>query len=162
MGGGAGYDAGIAAAQDIFITLDNINRIVPQDTVTTACYLYDLDGSAVAGDMFGSTIMSYAGVTNVFDSVEGGEYDFESLRIANPNVIFCAPGIKEQIESDSRFDEFQAVQQDKVFELDTSLMERQGRTVIELPMKSAPMPSQNCWRRTPQRRATPLLRLKTR
>lgn len=130
-GGGAGYDAGIAAAQDIFITLDNINRIVPQDTVTTACYLYDLDGSAVTGDMFGSTIMSYAGVTNVFDSVEGGEYDFESLRIANPNVIFCAPGIKEQIESDSRFDEFQAVQQGKVFELDTSLMERQGRTVIE-------------------------------
>ena len=130
-GDGAGYDAGIAAAQDIFITLDNINRIVPQDKITTACYLYDLESSAVTGDMFGSTILSYAGVTNVFDSLSGGVYDFETLEIANPNLIFCAPGLKEQIESDSRFADFQAVQQDKVVEMDPSLMSWQGRTVVE-------------------------------
>lgn len=130
-GDGAGYDAGIAAAQDIFITLDNINRIVPQDRITTACYLYDLESSAVTGDMFGSTILSYAGVTNVFDSLSGGVYDFETLEIANPNLIFCAPGLKEQIESDSRFADFQAVQQDKVVEMDPSLMSWQGRTVVE-------------------------------
>lgn len=130
-GSGAGYDAGIAAAQDIFLSLDNINRIVPNDRVTTACYLYDLDGSAVTGDMFGSTIMSYAGVTNVFESLEGGTYDFQSLEIANPNVIFCAPGLKEQIESDSRFADFQAVQQGNVVEMDESLMEWQGRTIVE-------------------------------
>lgn len=131
LGGEAGYDEGIATAQDIFITLDNINRIVPKDTITTACYLYDLDGSAVTGDMFGSTIMSYAGVTNVFESLEGGTYDFQSLEIANPNVIFCAPGLKEQIESDSRFADFQAVQQGNVVEMDESLMEWQGRTIVE-------------------------------
>lgn len=130
-GDGAGYDAGIAAAQDIFITLDNINRIVPQDQVTTACYLYDLDGSGVTGDMFGSTIMSYAGVTNAFGSLTGGTYDFDTLKLANPNLIFCAPGLKEQIESDSRFADFQAVQQGKVVEMDPSLMEWQGRTVVE-------------------------------
>ena len=130
-GGEAGYDAGIAAAQDIFITLDNINRIVPKDTVTTACYLYDLEGSAVTGDMFASTVMSYAGVTNVFESQSGGTYDFDTLRISNPNVIFCAPGLKEEILDDSRFSDFQAVQQNKVFELDTSLMEWQGRTIID-------------------------------
>ncbi len=130
-GDGAGYDAGIEAAQDIFITLDNINRIVPKDTVTTACYLYDLESSAVTGDMFGSTIMSYAGVTNVFESLEGGTYDFQSLEIANPNVIFCAPGLKEQIENDSRFDSFQAVEQGKVVEMDETLMAWQGRTIIE-------------------------------
>lgn len=131
LGGEAGYDEGIATAQDIFITLDNINRIVPKDTITTACYLYDLDGSAVTGDMFGSTIMSYAGVTNVFDSSTGGTYDFDTLRIANPNVIFCAPGLKSEIENDGRFADFQAVKQDKVVEMDTSLMEWQGRTIVE-------------------------------
>ena len=131
MGGGSGYDEGISTAQDIFITLDNINRIVPKDTVTTACYLYDLDSKAVTGDMFGSTIMSYAGVTNVFDSSTGGTYDFDTLRIANPNVIFCAPGLKSEIENDSRFADFQAVKQDKVVEMDTSLMEWQGRTIVE-------------------------------
>lgn len=131
MGGGSGYQEGIDTAQDIFITLDTINRIVPSDRVTTGCYLYDLESSAVTGDMFASTIMSYAGVTNVFDSEEGGTYDFDSLRISNPNVIFCAPGLKEEIENDSRFDDFQAVKDGKVVELDTSLMEWQGRTVIE-------------------------------
>ena len=71
--------------------------LCPRIPSPLACYLYDLDGSAVTGDMFGSTIMSYAGVTNVFESLEGGTYDFQSLEIANPNVIFCAPGLKEQI-----------------------------------------------------------------
>ncbi len=130
-GGGAGHDEGIRVAQDIFLTLDAINRIVPSDRVTTACYLYDLDSSAVTGDMFGSTIMTYSGVTNVFKSLQGGMYDFDTLRISNPNAIFCPPGLKEQILGDSRFQDSQAVKDNKVFEMDPSLMAWQGRTVIE-------------------------------
>ncbi len=129
-GGGPGYDAGIETAQSVFTTLDDINRIVPKEKVTTACYLYDLESSAVTGDMLGSTIMSYAGVTNVFKSLEGGVYEFENLRISNPDVIFCAPGLKSQIESDSRFQSFHAVQDDRVFEMEPSYMEWQGRTVV--------------------------------
>ncbi len=129
-GGGPGYDAGIETAQGVFTTLDDINRIVPKEKVTTACYLYDLESSAVTGDMMGSTIMSYAGVTNVFKSLEGGTYEFETLRISNPDVIFCVPGLKSQIESDSRFQSFHAVQNDRVFEMEPSLMEWQGRTVV--------------------------------
>ena len=131
LGGEAGYDEGIATAQDIFITLDNINRIVPKDTITTACYLYDLEGQAVTGDMLGSTIMTYSGVTNIFDSLEGGTYDFESLRISDPNLIFCVPGLAEEIKSDSRFQDLQAVRNGQVIELDPTLMEWQGRTVVE-------------------------------
>lgn len=130
-GGGPGHEEGVRVAQDVFLTLDAINRIVPSDRVTTACYLYDLDSSAVTGDMFGSTIMTYSGVTNVFKSLEGGSYDFETLRISNPNAIFCPPGLAEQILSDSRFADSQAVKDKKVFEMDPSLMEWQGRTVIE-------------------------------
>ena len=130
-GDGAGYDAGVDVAQDIFLSLDNINRIVPQDRVTTACYLYDLEDQAVTGDMFGSTIMSYSGVTNIFESLEGGTYDFQSLRVSDPNVIFCTPGLAEEIRSDSRFADFQAVRNDKIVEMDPSYMEWQGRTVVE-------------------------------
>ncbi len=130
FGGGSGYDKGIETAQSVFTTLDDINRIVPKDKVTTACYLYDLDGSAVTGDMFGSTIMSYAGVTNVFQSLTGGTYEFETLRVSNPSAIFCVPGLAEEIKSDSRFQEFQAVQNGSVFEMDPSYMEWQGRTAI--------------------------------
>lgn len=130
-GGGPGYDEGIKTAQDIFLVLDTINRIVPSDRVTTACYLYDLESSAVTGDMFGSTIMTYSGVTNVFKSLQGGTYDFETLRISNPNAIFCPPGMAEQIKGDSRFADSQAVRDNRVFEMDPSLMSWQGRTVIE-------------------------------
>lgn len=129
-GGGSGYDAGIRTAQDVFTTLDDINRIVPKEKVMTVCYLYDLDGRTITGDMFGSTIMSYAGATNVFKSLTNGSYDFETLRVSNPDVIFCVPGLKSQIERDSRFTEFQAVRNGRVFELEESLMLWQGRTVI--------------------------------
>ncbi len=129
-GGGAGEEAGVQGAQSIFTTLDDINRIVPKEKVATACYLYDLNGSAVTGDMFGSVIMSYAGVTNVFKSLSGGSYDFESLRISNPDTIFCVPGLAEQIRQDQRFENFQAVQNNKIFELEPSLMEWQGRTIV--------------------------------
>lgn len=130
FGGGPGYDKGIQTAQDIFTTLDDINRIVPKDKVVTACYLYDMDGSAVTGDMFGSTVMSYAGVTNVFKSLEGGVYEFSALEVSNPDVIFCVPGLKDQILSSGNFADFQAVQEGRVFEMDQSLMEWQGRTVV--------------------------------
>ena len=129
-GGGAGYDAGIVRAQEIFTVLDDISRIVPKETVTTACYLYDLDGTAVTGDMFASTLMSCAGVTNAFSSDKGGTYQFQSLRISNPNVIFCVPGLKEQMKANADFSKLRAVKENKVFELDPSLMEWQGRTIF--------------------------------
>ena len=81
--------------------------------------------------MLGSTIMTYSGVTNIFDSLEGGTYDFESLRISDPNLIFCVPGLAQEIKSDSRFQDLQAVRNGQVIELDPTLMEWQGRTVVE-------------------------------
>lgn len=128
-GGGDGTLEGVSVAQDIFTTLDNVNRVVPKDKITTACYLYDLTDKAVTGDMLGSTIMSYAGVTNVFQSLKGGVYDFESLRISNPTNIFCLPGLADEIRADERFAEFQAVQNDRIYELEPRYMEWQGRTV---------------------------------
>lgn len=129
-GGEAGYDQGIATAQDVFLTLDNITRLVPNDRITIGCYLYDLEGSGVTGDMFATTIMTYSGVTNALKSLSGGSYSFDDLKVSDPDVIFCRPGLKEEIEGDSRFEDFQAVQEDKVVELDPSLMEWQGRTVV--------------------------------
>lgn len=134
-GDGVGYDGGISAAQNIFITLDDIKRIVPSDKVTTACYLYDLEGSGVTGDMFASTVMTYSGVTNIFQSLTGGQYDQEALRMQNPDLIFCRPGLKEELEGDSRFAGLQAVQAGKIVELDPVLMERQGRTVVEAALE---------------------------
>lgn len=130
-GGGPGYDQGITCAQGVFRTLDDINRLIPQkDTVTTGCYLYDLEGSAVTGDMLGTTIMTYSGVTNIFSSLSGGQYGEDDLRVSNPTVIFCRPGLKEELRGDSRYNNLQAVREGNVIELEPSVMEWQGRTVV--------------------------------
>lgn len=136
-GDGAGKDLGISAAKKIFTTMDDISRAVEQNTVTTACYLYDAQTSAVTGDMFGSVIISYAGMTNVFNSQTSGKYDFSILELSNPDVIFCAPGVKDEILSEARFQELQAVQDKRVFEVEPYYMEWQGRTVIQAALKLA-------------------------
>lgn len=134
-GGGAGYDAGIDCAQDIFLTLDTINRYIPNDgTVITGCYLYDLDGRGVTGDMFGTTIMTYCGVTNAFGSLTNGMYDYDSLKVSNPYIIFCQPGVRDELKADPRFSTFQAVQEDRIVELEPGLMSWQGRTVVTAAM----------------------------
>ena len=75
--------------------------------------------------------MTYSGVTNIFKSLTGGQYEFDSLRMSNPNLIFCAPGLKEELEEDSRFADLQAVKNGKVVELENRMMEWQGRTIVE-------------------------------
>lgn len=130
-GGGPGYDQGIECAQDIFQVLDEINRMIPQkDTVTTGCYLYDLNGSAVTGDMLGTTIMTYSGVTNIFSSLSGGQYGEDDLRVSDPTVIFCRPGLRSELEGDGRYNNLQAVREGNVIEMEPSVMEWQGRTVV--------------------------------
>lgn len=130
MGGGPGYEAGISNARKIFTTLDDVARETSSDIITTACYLYDTEGRAVTGDMFATVVMEYSGLTNVFGIQTQGQYDMEVMQIANPNVIFCAPGVKEQIENDTRFKEISAVKDKRIYEMPASLMEWQGRTVI--------------------------------
>ncbi len=130
MGGGIGYETGIREARRIFTTLDDIERETTRDTVTTACYLYDTESRAITGDMFTTIIMDYSGLTNSFGSQTNGQYDSEVMKLANPNVIFCATGVKDQILTDTRFTDLTAVKEKKVYELDSSLMEWQGRTVI--------------------------------
>lgn len=129
-GGGVGYEDGVKTARKIFTTLDDIQRLAQKDTVTTGCYLYDLDNSAVTGDMFGSTVMEYAGITNIFNSLRGGEYEFDVLKLANPYVIFCGPGLRDEILTTSKYSGLLAVMTGKVYEMPESYMQWQGRTVI--------------------------------
>jgi len=132
-GGGPGLEEGISAARKIFTTLDDVQRLATQaqeDVIYTACYLYDIQGKAVTGDMFGTVLMSYSGLTNIFKSQTGGSYEFDTLKISDPYVIFCAPGVYDEIMSESDFAKLQAVKSKRVYELSESNIEWQGRTVI--------------------------------
>lgn len=131
-GSGPGSEEGVSAARKIFTTLDDVQRLATadqSDKVITACYLYDTESKAITGDMFGTVLMTYSGLTNIFRDQTGGQYQFDTLKISDPDVIFCAPGVLDEIMNDSDFSKLQAVKGKKVYEL-SSNMEWQGRTVI--------------------------------
>lgn len=130
-GASTGYNKGLDAAQNIFTSLDDLSRVIPKsETVVTGCYLFDTEGQAVTGDMLMSTIMTYSGITNVFKGSSGGTYEFENLRITNPQYIFCPIGMKDTIMADQNFKSLSAVKEGRVYEIDRDLAVRAGRSVV--------------------------------
>lgn len=130
-GAKTGYTNGLSTAEDIFITMDDIERIIPDsDVVVTAAYLFDTTDQGITGDMLMSDVMSYCGVTNVLNATENGVYSFENLSMTNPQYIFCPVGVKDEIMSDPDFASLYAVINDQVYEIDSTYITRQGRSII--------------------------------
>lgn len=134
--GGAktGYDKGQRTAKSFFVSLDEVQRLAGRqrgDMVVTACYLYDAKGTAVTGDQFGSRLIEYSGAVNAVSDSTGGKVDLEDLRLGNPTFIFCAPGVKQELAGDAELSKLTAVQEGKVFEMEPSLMEWKGNSILD-------------------------------
>ncbi len=130
-GANTGYKNGQDTAESIFTSLDDLSRIIPESkTILTACYLYDDESKAATGDTLISTVFEYAGLTNIFKGSEGGTFDFENLKIGNPDYIFCDTGVKDKIMNNENFASLKAVTNGNVYEIPSSEIEWQGRTVI--------------------------------
>lgn len=128
-GAGEGYDQGVTTAKKIFTTMDSIQRSTNKNPMTKACYIYDLNGMSVSINDFGTVIMEYAGLTNVLTTGSERIYKVATLQNANPDVIFCAPGLKAQMETNPDFSTIPAVRNGRVLELPTSYVLWQGRTI---------------------------------
>ena len=129
-GTSTGATAGVKAAQNIFSSLDDLARLVPESTtVVTACYISDLSGQAVTGDELGSVMMSYMGLTNIFKGRTGGTFTYEDLKLSDPTMIFCTEAVRTQILADTQYAELTAVKNGRVYAIDPHYMEWQGRTV---------------------------------
>lgn len=127
-----GAEFAVKRAQDIFLAIDDITRNAPaSNIVTTACYLYDLEGNAATGDTLAGELISATGATNAFENTSAGEATLAALTVANPNYIFCPTGLREAIMSSPKLSELTAVANGLVYEMDPSYMVRQGRTVLQ-------------------------------
>ena len=132
VGGNTGYTKGEKACDNVFYTLDDITRLVPSTgTQYTACYLYDLEGHAATGNSLFGSLISYAGFFNSFGNELNNEIDINNLLVANPYYIFCAAGVKEQLEQSEDFKNLDAVKNGRVYEMEPSLMQRQGNTMLD-------------------------------
>ncbi len=132
QGGNTGYTKGEKVCENLFYTLDDITRLLPVETTqSTACYLYNLQGGAATGDSLFGGLISYAGFYNVFENDTGGQVEIGVLQIANPYYIFCPNGLKEQLRQAEDFQELDAVKNDRVYEMEPELMQRQGKTIMD-------------------------------
>jgi iron complex transport system substrate-binding protein len=134
--GGAktGYEKGQRTSKSFFMALDEVQRLAERqrgDMVVTACYLFDLKGKAVTGDQFASELIHYSGAVNAVSDTTGGRIDPELLRLGNPNYIFCAPGVKQQLAGDPELSKLTAVQEGNVFEMAPELLEWRGNSILD-------------------------------
>lgn len=133
-GASTGYNNGVAVADNICQTLDDVERIIPDNggVLVTAAVLFDLDGSGVTGDMFYNSVMTSAGLSNVFSGQTGGTYDPSMLKTLNPSFIFCPKSVADTLKSDSAYAGMDAVKNNHVVEVTDDELQRMGRTVVSL------------------------------
>ena len=131
-GAQTGKTLGENTANNILMTLDDINRIIPKKGVlTTACYFYDSNKKIASGDTLASMLLELSGATNIAKGSTNFNIDTTALKISNPNFIFCAENTKNDLLADSTIASLQAAQNGNTFEMDKSLMTRQGHTVVD-------------------------------
>ena len=131
MGGSTGYGKGEKVAENVLITLDDIERVIPSsDTPVTACYLTDLNGGAVTGDSMQGRLFESAGLVNVATDSKEGKISDESLKASDPNYIFCITGLKDALMESEAYKELTAVKEGRVYEMPYSYIAYQGRGMI--------------------------------
>lgn len=131
-GAKTGYERGKKISQSIFLTIDDISRIIPEtNVVTTVAYLYDLNGGVATGDTLEGKLIESAGLVNAASDGTGNKMDFESLLRANPKYIFCPTGLKGKLAASPEYAKLSAVKEGKVYEMDPNEMLLQGRGMVE-------------------------------
>lgn len=131
-GARTGYQQGKDAADGICQTIDDITRVVPEsDTPVTAVYLYNAKGGAATGDMLSGQLVEAAGLTNSASGGKGGTFKVSDLSVADPKYIFCAKGVKAELEASAEYGKLTAVKEKRVYEMDPGLMTLQGEELIQ-------------------------------
>ncbi len=131
-GGQTGYTHGAESAQNVFYTLDDIARAIPESNMpVTGCWLTDAAGGGVTGDQFLSALLELSGLSNVGAGCTGGSLPLETLAIEDPQYIFCTEGVKAQLESTPGYQDLTAVREGRVYEMPASYLAWQGRTLVQ-------------------------------
>lgn len=132
QGGVTGYEKGQKTAKNTLITIDDIQRVIPDsDVPKVAAYLSDAAGHGVTGDQFHALLFESAGLTNAATDCSGGEFPLQNLRLADPSYIFCPTGVKAQLEQTEGYSDLTAVKEGRVYEMDPTWMTCQGRGLIQ-------------------------------
>jgi len=109
--------------------IDGVQSLVKDEKKPSVYYVvgYGEYGDYTAGgDTFINGILELAGGDNIAKNVNGWSYSLEALLDKDPEYIFVGKGQKEDFIKAENYKELTAVKEDKVFEVDQNLFERQG------------------------------------
>lgn len=132
--GGAkdGYEAAYKKSNDIFITIENINKLITASPSNTVCYMYDAEGTVATGDMLFNEIIKLAGGVNIANDYTNYRMPVGEIAAKNPAFIFCPAPTKERIMNDGFFQKnLWAVNNSRVIEMSSELVECHGSMLIE-------------------------------
>ena len=130
-GNNSGRSKGIKKSESVINTMEDLQRIVPEkQVIVTACYMYDADGNVAYNDSFGGKLFEYANAVNVC-GLEDSDI-FQKIVLSNPQYIFCDTGVKEKQEKSEMFKNLKAVKENKVYEIDKNLFDRQGNSITQV------------------------------
>ena len=128
-----GSETGKNKANAISLTMDDLQRLVPEkNVVVTACYIYNAQGTAASDNTLCGKLFSYANTVNVCSHELSGNNMLNALKLSDPQYIFCNTGVKNQIIADDFFKNFTAVKNNRIYEIDASVFERQGNSMTQV------------------------------
>lgn len=131
-GAKTGGEFGAKRSKDLFTSVDDIIRELPEtNMVITACYLYDIAGEAASGDSYAGFLLESSRLINAFKNNTTGDVSLGTIKMANPQYIFCPIGLKDEIMNASDYSSLKAVKDGKVYEIDETLIRRQGLSVLD-------------------------------
>ena len=132
MGGQhSGRENGRETARNLLVLLSDQQRALPQrDVVLTACYLYDAVGHAAVDTTLTGKLFDYANAVNVCGTANNSNDALMKLRLSDPDFIFCAAGVKEELLEDPALRELKALHSGHVYELDSRSVDRQGHSLL--------------------------------
>ncbi|MCD7708958.1 MAG: ABC transporter substrate-binding protein [Clostridiales bacterium] len=122
-------DAAAQLVEQMQDTIDEVQLAVAGQDEPTVYYVVDFGeyGDYTAGgDTFVGGILELAGADNIAKDVSGWNIDTETIIEADPDIIIMSEDRVDEFVTTAPYDELTAVQDGKVYGIDTDILDRQG------------------------------------
>jgi len=126
-----GYKDGNAAAQQLLVRLDDVERAVMKEQSKWVCIFTDsMLNKVVTGDTLTNLLIEQAGGLNV--AVEGvnGNITMDAIAQADPEVILCPDGAQDTVRSKRDLEDCTALENNKIYSYDASRFDSYGNDLV--------------------------------
>lgn len=117
------------AVEDMKNRIEQVAMSIAAEEVPSVYYVVgfgEYGDYTAGGDTFLHQMLTHAGGKNIAGDMSGWQFSLEKLVEADPEIIIIQNGMKESFVTDENYSNLSAVVNDRVYEIDNNLLERQG------------------------------------